>query len=143
MNNAEVFVEALFELVFEHAHNDRVMREVHQRGLLTDDVILDEVTPRQLTVSVTAAPRLPDSYILEECKNRDLFTVAHADDVNLLAECIRRGIRPPQSDREIIDELVKRGIKPLVVTWGDVSEYLNHADHKELRDTLQLIVTRL
>ena len=112
MNNADVFVEALFELVFEHAHNDRVLKEVRQRGLLTDE-------------------------------EREPFKLKHVDDVALLAECIRRGIRPPQSDREIIDELVKRGIKPLVVTWGDVSEYLNHADHKELRDTLQLIVTRL
>ena len=128
MNNADVFVEALFELVFEHAHNDRVLKEVRQR-----DLMLDLIDIKCLT----------DEALLYECKNRDLFKLKHADDVNLLAECIRRGIRPPQSDREIIDELVKRGIKPLVVTWGDVSEYLNHADHKELRDTLQLIVTRL
>lgn len=126
--SADVFVEALCELVFEHAHNDRVLREVCQRGLEPDHRILKAIS---------------DEVLLYQCKNRDLFTLEHADDVNLLAECIRRGIRPPQSDREIIDELVKRGIKPLVVTWGDVSEYLNHADHKELRDTLQLIVTRL
>jgi len=125
--DADVFVEALAELVIEYTSNHRIKREVRQR-----DLMLDLIDIKCLT----------DEALLYECKNRDLFTVAHADDVNLLAECVRRGIRPPQSDDDLAVEFIKRGIK-LTVTWRDVFEYLNHADHKELRDALQLIVTRL